>query len=106
MRVLFDHNTPAPLRSSLKSHHVETAYARGWSKLLNGDLLAAAEAGGFELLITSDRGFQYQQNWARRKIGLLILSTNDWTRIRSVRDQIANAVDAMEAGQFAEFEVP
>ena len=44
MRILFDQGAPAPLRSKLRGHGVETAYERGWSALDNGDLLTAAEA--------------------------------------------------------------
>ena len=55
MRVLFDHGTPAPLRDLLSGHEVETAYERGWSSLQNGDLIAAAEAAGFDVFVTTDR---------------------------------------------------
>jgi hypothetical protein len=82
MRILLDHNTPPPLRFALQGHQVETAYERGWAELLNGDLIEQAEASGFELLITTDRAMRYQQNWTGRKISLLVLSTNDWTRLR------------------------
>jgi hypothetical protein len=63
MRILLDHNTPAPLRYALLGHQVETAYERGWAELLNGHLLSEAESAGFELLITTDQGIRYQQNW-------------------------------------------
>jgi predicted nuclease of predicted toxin-antitoxin system len=56
MRILLDHNTPAPLRYALPGHQVETAYEQGWAELTNGELLSAAEAAGFDLLITTDKG--------------------------------------------------
>src|SRR6266850_1362538 len=46
MRVLFDHGTPDPLRTSLTLHDVSTAYEKGWSKLRNGDLLTLPNARG------------------------------------------------------------
>lgn len=55
MRVLFDHGTPAPLQPFLEGHTVRKAKAEGWDTLGNGELLAAAEAAGFELLITTDK---------------------------------------------------
>ncbi|MCI0366139.1 MAG: hypothetical protein L0219_19945 [Phycisphaerales bacterium] len=79
MRILLDHNTPAPLRYSFRGHQVETAYERGWAELTNGDLLSVAESDGFDVLITTDRGIRYQQNLAGRKLALILLSTNDWT---------------------------
>lgn len=60
MQILLDHNTPAPLRYALRGHTVDTAFERGWAELTNGDLLAAAESAGFEVLITSDQGIRYQ----------------------------------------------
>jgi hypothetical protein len=44
-----------PLRRSFSGHEVITAWHRGWSELSNGELLAAAETDGFELLITTDQ---------------------------------------------------
>ena len=74
--------------------------------MLNGDLLSQAESAGFDLLITTDKGLRYQQNWAGRALGLLVLSTNDWTRIRRVRDQVLAAVNAIKASHFMELEIP
>lgn len=58
MRILFDHNTPLPLRYSLRDHTVETTAECGWDRLKNGELLDAAEEEGFEILLTADKGFQ------------------------------------------------
>ena len=55
MKVLFDQGTPAPLRRALSAHAVETAYERGWSTLQNGELIAAAEAAAFQVLVTTDK---------------------------------------------------
>jgi hypothetical protein len=32
----------------------------GWQELRNGDLLMAAEEGGFDLFLTCDRNLEYQ----------------------------------------------
>ena len=53
---------------------METAWQRGWSQLTNGDLLSAAEAAGFELLVTTDQNLRYQQNLATRKIAIFVLT--------------------------------
>ena len=55
MLILFDNGTPAPLRYALKDHIVVEAIERGWDRLFNGELLAAAEAAGFELLLTTEK---------------------------------------------------
>jgi hypothetical protein len=48
---------------------------RGLVGLKNGDLLNAAESAGFDVLLTVDRGFEYQQNLAGRRIAVVILRT-------------------------------
>ena len=52
MRILFDHDVPRPLRGYLSGHDVDTARARGWAELSNGDLLNEAEREGYEAIIT------------------------------------------------------
>jgi hypothetical protein len=69
VRVLFDQGTPAPLRQLLVGHAVSTAYELDWSTLKNGELLAAAEAQGFELFVTTDTSLKYQQNLTGRRAG-------------------------------------
>jgi hypothetical protein len=43
MLILFDHGTPAPLRSFLKDHTVKKTKDLGWDTFSNGELLRAAE---------------------------------------------------------------
>lgn len=61
MKILFDQGTPVPLRRHLTGHTVDTALVRGWSHLQNGALLDAAEAEGYEVLVTTDQNLKYQQ---------------------------------------------
>src|SRR5436189_297135 len=74
MRVLFDQGTPDPLRAALTAHNVSTAYEKGWSSLRNGDLLNAAERGGYEVLVSTDQSLKYQQNLPARRIESLFCS--------------------------------
>ena len=60
MRVLFDNNVPAPLRRHLPGHEVHTAQQMGWHELENGELLNAAETGGFDVFVTGDKYLSYQ----------------------------------------------
>ena len=57
-RLLLDANMQHGLRGLLLAHQVETAHHMGWDRLTNGDLLTAAEAGGFEVFITADRNIR------------------------------------------------
>src|SRR6266481_785658 len=68
MFVLFDQGTPVPIRPFLKEHTVQTTAQRRWDKLENGELLKAAEAAGFNVLVTPDKNIRYQQNLTVRII--------------------------------------
>jgi hypothetical protein len=107
MLVLFDHGTPKGLIAALAGHNVITAQQRGWDTLDNGALLAAAEAAGVDVMVTTDRRIRYQQNLAGRGIGLVVLTgTTKWSRIRRHFQRIAVAVEAASAGSYVEIAIP
>ncbi len=105
--MLFDQGTPVPLRRALIGHDVETAFERGWSRLANGELLSAAEAAGFAVLVTTDRNLRYQQHLPARRIAVVVLSTTSWPRIQRVSELVATAVEQVvrDAG-FIEVAIP
>jgi len=72
MRVLLDECVNAGLRSYLTGHDCQTARYAGFAGLENGELLVAAENSKFDVLLTVDRGFEYQQSLKRRKIAVII----------------------------------
>jgi hypothetical protein len=78
MLVLFDQGTPVPIRPFLIGHTVKTAAEQGWSTLSNGNLLNAAEAAGFEVLVTTDKNFTHQQNLQGRRIAIVVLGNQQW----------------------------
>ena len=47
----------------------------GLGGLENGELLRAAEAAKFDVLLTVDRGIEYQQDLAHRNIAIIIFLT-------------------------------
>jgi len=94
VRVLFDQGTPAPLRHLLVEHEVTTAYECGWSTLKNGELLTAAEEHGFEILVTTDRSLQHQQDVSARRIAIVVLSTTSWPRIQASAGAVFAAIAA------------
>jgi hypothetical protein len=106
MRILFDHNVPAPLRYSLKGHKVETAYERGWAEITNGMLLTEAETAGFELMITTDQSIRYQQNLTGRSLAIILIDTNDWTVLRQFKPLVLAAIHRIVQGDFIEVEIP
>jgi hypothetical protein len=83
MHILFDHGTPAPLRSFLTGHTVREAKAQGWDTFKNGDLLTAAEVAGFDVLGTTDKNIRYQQNLTVRTIARGVGRTVNWSECLS-----------------------
>ena len=106
MLILFDHSTPAPLRYSLKGHTVVDAVERGWDRLVNGALLAEAEAAGFELFITADKGIQFQQNLTSRRLAIIILGNAQWPVLKQYVDRVIAAVETATAGSLTKVEIP
>jgi hypothetical protein len=106
MLVLFDQGTPIGIRHSLREHIVKTANEEGWSALLNGQLLRAAEDAGFDVLLTTDNNLLFQQNLQGRRLAVVILTKNRWKLICRVLPQIATAVAAAKPGSWALVEVP
>lgn len=73
--------------------------------LQNGALIAAAEAEGFEVLVTTDKNLKYQQNLAGRRLAIVVLSTTSWPRIRTNTAKVLEAVRSALPGSFVEVDV-
>ncbi|MGA2212860.1 MAG: hypothetical protein ABSH31_06250 [Bryobacteraceae bacterium] len=67
-------------------------------------MLAAAEAGGFDVLVTADKNIRHQQNLEARRIALVV-STPQWPVVKLHLEKIA-AVDAATPGSYVEVELP
>ena len=101
-RILLDENIPLALRRILIGHDVWHVRDTGWTGLSNGDLIAAAEAAGFEVMITADKNLRYQQNLASRRLGLVIIASNNWPLVQRNVDAISRAVSLTAPGGFRE----
>lgn len=106
MLVLFDQGTPVPLREFLQGHRVQTAWQRGWDKLQNGELLAAAEDAGFEVLVTPDKSIRYQQNLQTHRIAIVVLGSPQWPVLRLHVERVVAAVNAATPSSYCEVEIP
>ena len=105
MLVLFDQGTPVGIRYSLHEHTVKTANEQGWSTLLNGELLRAAEAAGFDVLLTADFSLRFQQNLAGFRIAVVVITKNRWKLVRQQLPDIAAAVRAARPGSWTVVEI-
>src|SRR5450432_2620088 len=106
MRVLFDQATPLPIRPHLEGHEVRTAAQQGWDTFKNGELLAAAEAAGFDVLLTTDKNIRYQQNLMGRKIAVVVLGLQQWPSLRPHIQRVVEAIKAATPGSYTEVDFP
>lgn len=76
MNILFDENFPQPMRRFLLNHTVRTAQHMGKDGIENGNLLDVAQSE-FDVLLTTDKGIKYQQNFTGRAIAVITLRARD-----------------------------
>lgn len=77
MHVLLDEHRPKKLKWRLKERLPEddeilTVPERGWNGRQNGDLLRATETE-FDVLVTMDSDFEYQQEIRGVQLGIVLL---------------------------------
>ncbi|MBM3820304.1 MAG: hypothetical protein FJW14_14980 [Acidimicrobiia bacterium] len=98
MRVLLDEQLPRQLAPLLTGHEVRTVQQQAWAGLKNGQLLEVAEAAGFTVLVTGDRNLQFQQNLAKRRLGVVVLCAAS-NAIEDLVPLVPAAIDAIQAVQ-------
>jgi hypothetical protein len=107
LRVVFDKNVPIGVRRFLAEHEVRTFEETGWPlQVENGDLPKAAEAEGFDVVVTSDQNIRYQQNLTGRRLSLVVLGSNIWPLVSRHAASIGAAVARAAPGSYEFIEVP
>jgi predicted nuclease of predicted toxin-antitoxin system len=96
MRLLIDECIDERLRLLFPGHDCQTAGFANLAGLKNGRLLDAAEAAGFDVLITTDQSIPDQQNLARRRMSLVILC-GPTNRLRDLEPLVPAAVSALRS---------
>jgi hypothetical protein len=69
-------------------------------------LLNAAEAPGFDLLLTTDKNMGYQQDLAGRRIAELVLGQQQWTLLRPRVQRVVEALQTATPDSFIDVEIP
>ncbi len=97
--MLLDECVPRQLRRYLAGHDVRTVADMGWGGIKNGDLLRQA-AVEFDVLLTTDRNMEFQQNLASIAIALLVVAvgSNDVDKLRPVVPQMLDALTGIQPG--------
>jgi hypothetical protein len=100
MRVLLDECVPRSLRRDLPHHEVGTVAEPGWAGVKNGELLRLA-AQKFDELLTVDRNLEYQQNFARLQLAVIIIHapSNDVSAIRPYIPAVLAAIPKARTGE-------
>ena len=106
MRVILDHCTPASIRRYLPDHEVFTAAQMGWQTHQNGDLIAAAEAAGFDTFVTSDQNIPNQVRMRNRQIAIIVLTSNHRPSVTARADAISEAILQTTTGQVQRVMIP
>ena len=96
MRLLLDECIDERLRLLFPSHDCQTARFAHLAGLKNGRLLEAAEAGGFDVLITADQNIPDQQNLAGRMIAVVILC-GPTNRLRDLAPLVPAALSTLSS---------
>ena len=73
MKVLLDECLPRQLKKSLRPVHTLTVYELGWATLKNGALMKVAIEKKFDILLTTDKNLEFQQNINSYNISIVIL---------------------------------
>ncbi len=73
MKILLAHNLDRRLKNYLTEYESTTSQEKGWTDVLNGELLTLAEENEFDVLLTADSNIKSQQNLSNRKIAILVL---------------------------------
>lgn len=77
MRLLLDENLPKRLKQDLIEHEIYTAADKGWTGVSNGKLLSLLTENQFDALLTFDKNLQYQQNFTKYTIAVIVLNAPD-----------------------------
>jgi len=95
---LLDEQLPRQLARELIGYQVSTVQQQGWSGVRNSELLRRAAAVPFEVFVTADRGFAFQQNLAQIPLCIIILLARS-NSTRSLQPPVPGLLQAMQSAK-------
>ena len=103
MKILLDECVDERLAEDLAGHDVLTVRQMGWKGKQNGELLALAEKH-FEAFVTTDRNLSFQQNLARFRIAVVVLTapTNRLSDLRPIVPALLKTLPFATKGEVRE----
>ena len=79
MKLLLDENLPKKLKAEFADHNVFTVRDMGWNGKKNGELMELLIENNFDALITFDKNLQFQQNFQKYALPVVVLNAPDNT---------------------------
>lgn len=94
MRILVDECVDPRVKRLFADHEVATVYEKQWDTLDDGALLKAAE-GQVDVLLTIDRGLEFQQNIGKLKIAAVVVHVpkNQIAHYEAIQNALLLAVE-------------
>ena len=68
----------------------------------NGDLLTTAIREGYDVFVTTDQNLKHQHNLTEVHLGIAVLLSTSWPRIRSRVEDIIIALETADEGSLVE----
>src|SRR5690349_4301386 len=101
MKILLDECLPVDFRHSSPGHEAHTVAWAGLKGKKNGELLQAAERGGYQVLLTVDQGIPRQQTTRGRKLSIILIRsrTNQMEDLLPLAAAIIKALEFIQPGQ-------
>jgi hypothetical protein len=99
VRILLDECVDWRLGRELAGHDVRTVPQAGWASLKNGELLRRAQAE-FEVLPTTDRNLEHQQDIQSFNIAVVVLraKTNRLSELRLLIPELLGKINTCKPG--------
>lgn len=100
MRLLLDECLDPGIRDFLAVHQITTVGEANWQGTADNQLIQLAQ-GNFDVLLTLDRGFEFQHNLKRLTFGIVILhpTRNRQEDYEPMAEALRQAVKTVQPGQ-------
>ncbi|HEX3742685.1 MAG TPA: hypothetical protein VHW09_02090 [Bryobacteraceae bacterium] len=104
MKVLLDECLPLDFRHSFPNIEVHSAQWAGFKGNKNGELLDAAEAAGYDVLLTVDQGMPHEERWTDRRLAAIVVHcpSNQLRDLLPLADRVTQALATIQHGQIVE----
>jgi hypothetical protein len=100
VRIFIDACIDPRVAALFAEHDVSTAFDLGWHQLADHEVVGR-RIGRFDLLLTADRGFEYEHNLSKLTFGIVIVHVpkNKVEFYRPLQDRIAEAARRIGPGE-------